>query len=235
MTALFKNELGVGHVELRKFEDLRFDDDQVKIEVSYCGVCGTDLHVYEDTFRNYPPVILGHEFSGQVVEVGNNVRHVTPGDTVTVLPASAVICGVCIFCRTGQFMFCRERRGMGHGINGAFAPYAVVRKDQVYKIPQGLSLTEAALCEPFAAAVQAVTELTNVRLGVIALVSGPGPIGLLCLKLLVAEGVKAIVAGAAKDAARLEMARRIGAEVIVNVDEPDWLERVLDETGGLGV
>src|ERR687887_783919 len=174
MKALVKYQSGAGHVELREVEEPRCGEDQVKIEVHFCGVCGTDLHVYHDTFRNYPPVILGHEFSGQVVEVGNNVRHVALGDAVTVLPASAVICGGCIFCRTGQYMFCRERRGMGHGINGAFARYVVVRKDQAYKIPQGLSLTEAALCEPFAAAVQAVTELTDVRLGDVALISGPG-------------------------------------------------------------
>ena len=91
MRALVKYERGIGNVELREVEEPVCGDDQVKIEVSYCGVCGTDLHVYEDTFRNYPPVILGHEFSGQVIEVGNNVRHVTPGDMVTVLPASAVI------------------------------------------------------------------------------------------------------------------------------------------------
>ena len=235
MRALIKYERGIGNVELREVEEPVCGDDQVKIEVSYCGVCGTDLHVYEDTFRNYPPVILGHEFSGQVVEVGNNVRHVAPGDTVTVLPASAVICGVCIFCRTGQFMFCRERRGMGHGINGAFARYAVVRKDQAYKIPQGVSLAEAALCEPFAAAVQAVTELTNVRLGDIALISGPGPIGLLCLKILIAEGIKTIVAGTDEDALRLETARRIGASIVVNVGRQDLSTVIAEETQGAGV
>src|SRR6266496_3374688 len=194
MKALVKYESGVGHVELREVEDPRCDDEQVKIEVSYCGVCGTDLHVYEDTFKNYPPVILGHEFSGHVVEIGKNVSHVALGDPVAVLPASAVVCGGCVFCRTGYFMFCSERRGMGHGINGAFAKYAVVRKDQAYKVPQHLTLAEAALSEPFAAAVQAVTEITNVRLGDVVLISGPGPMGLLCLKLLVAEGIKTIVA-----------------------------------------
>src|SRR6266536_1432765 len=129
MKALVKYESGVGHVELREVEDPRCDDEQVKIEVSYCGVCGTDLHVYEDTFKNYPPVILGHEFSGHVVEIGKNVSHVALGDPVAVLPASAVVCGGCVFCRTVYFMFCSEGRGMGYGINGAFGTYAVVRQD----------------------------------------------------------------------------------------------------------
>lgn len=216
-------------------EEPRCGDDQVKIEVSYCGVCGTDLHVYEDSFKNYPPVILGHEFSGRVVETGKNVGHVAFGDPVAVLPASAVVCGSCVYCRTGHFMFCSRRRGMGHGINGAFAQFAVVRKDQAYKIPEEFSLAEAALSEPFAAAVQAVTEITNVRLGDVVLISGPGPMGLLCLKLLVAEGIKTIVAGTSADLLRLEAAQRVGASVIVDTSRQDLAAIVAEETRGAGV
>jgi L-iditol 2-dehydrogenase len=80
LKALVKYERGLGNVELQEVEEPACGDDQIKIEVSYCGVCGTDLHVYEDTFRNYPPVILGHEFSGRVVEVDRKVRHVKPDD-----------------------------------------------------------------------------------------------------------------------------------------------------------
>jgi L-iditol 2-dehydrogenase len=235
MKALVKYKSGRGNVELREVEDPRCGGEQVKIEVSYCGVCGTDLHVYEDTFKNYPPVILGHEFSGRVVELGENVRHVALGDAVTVLPASAVVCGSCAFCRTGYFMFCSRRRGMGHGINGAFAKYAVVRKDQAYKVPPDLTLEEAALSEPFAAAVQAVTEVTNVRLGDVVLISGPGPIGLLCLKLLVAEGIKTIVAGTSEDKLRLETARRLGAKTTVDTGRDELTTVIAEETHGLGV
>jgi len=140
-----------------------------------------------------------------------------------------------VYCRTGHFMFCSERRGMGHGINGAFAQYAVVRKDQAYKIPEEFSLAEAALSEPFAAAVQAVTEITNVRLGDVVLISGPGPMGLLCLKLLVAEGIKTIVAGTSADSLRLEAARRVGASVIVDTSRQDLGTVVAEETRGAGV
>jgi L-iditol 2-dehydrogenase len=124
---------------------------------------------------------------------------------------------------------------MGHGINGAFAQYAVVRKDQAYKLPPELSLAEAALSEPFAAAVQAVTEITNVRLGDVALISGPGPMGLLCLKLLVAEGIKTIVAGTSADSLRLDAARRVGASVIVDTSRQDLGTVVAEETRGAGV
>jgi len=124
---------------------------------------------------------------------------------------------------------------MGHGINGALARYAVVRHDQVYKIPEGFSLAEAALCEPFACAVQATTELTNVRLGDVVLISGPGPIGLMCLKILAAEGIKTVVAGLSDDLLRLEAAKKMGASVVVNVNQQDLLGVINEETSGRGV
>ena len=181
MKALVKYARGDGNVDLRDVEEPLCGENQVKIEVAFCGVCGTDLHVMHDTYRNYPPVILGHEFAGTVVEVGRGLTQVIPGDAVTVLGAAAVTCGQCQYCRSGYFIFCPNRRGMGHGVNGAFTRYVVVRPDQVYRIPKGFALEEAALSEPFATAIQSVTEVTPVRIGDTALISGPGPIGLLCL------------------------------------------------------
>jgi len=159
MLALVKYQKGEGNVELRQVEEPRCGPGQVKLEIAACGVCGTDLHVLHDTFRNFPPVILGHEFAGAVVETGPGVSRVNLGDQVTVLPASAVHCGECSYCRMGSFIFCPSRRGMGHGVNGAFTRYVVIRQDQCYRIPDGWTMEEAALCEPFAATVQAVTEL----------------------------------------------------------------------------
>ena len=235
MKALVKYASGDGNVDIMDVDEPICGENQIKIEVAFCGVCGTDLHVMHDTFRNYPPVILGHEFAGTVVEAGRNVTSISPGDAVTVLGATAVTCGQCAYCRSGYFIFCANRRGMGHGVNGAFTRYVVVRPDQAYRIPEGFSLEEAALSEPFAAAVQAVTEVTKVRIGETALISGPGPIGLLCLKLLVAEGVKTIVAGAAGDTERLESARGIGAAAVVNTAERNLGDVVREETGGVGV
>jgi L-iditol 2-dehydrogenase len=233
--ALVKFAPGEGNLRVMDVEEPQCGDDQVKIEVAFCGVCGTDLHILHDTFRNYPPVILGHECSGTVVEAGRNVTGAHVGERVTVLGATAVTCGACDYCRSGYFIFCRHRRGIGHGVNGAFTRYLVARPDQLYRIPDGFTLEEAALSEPFAAAVQAVTEITNVRRGETALVSGPGPIGLLCLKLLVAEGVRTLVAGAADDIERLEAATRIGADDVVNVATRDLNEAVQRFTNGTGV
>jgi L-iditol 2-dehydrogenase len=235
MKAVMKYAPGNGNVAYMDTAEPVCGDNQVKVEVAFCGICGTDLHVLHDTFRNYPPVILGHEFAGTIVEMGKDVSGLALRDRVTVLGATAVTCGKCVYCRSGYFMFCPNRRGMGHGVNGAFAKYSVVRPDQIYKLPEGFALDEAAMSEPFAAAVQAVTELTQVRIGDTALISGPGPIGLLCLKLLVAEGVKTIVAGAPGDTARLEAACAMGAAAIVNVGQTPLADAVKEHTRGVGV
>jgi len=186
-------------------------------------------------FRNYPPVILGHEFAGTVVEVGKNVTNATIGERVTGLGATAVTCGHCSYCRSGYFIFCSNRRGMGHGVNGAFTRYVLLRPDQLYRIPANFSLEEASMSEPFAAVVQAVTEISQVRIGDTALVSGPGPIGLLCLKLLVAEGVRVIVAGTPGDKDRMAAAQRIGAAAVINIGDQDLGEAIREYTDGEGV
>ena len=235
MKALVKYAPGPGNVGVLDVEEPRCGSKEVKVEIAFCGVCGTDLHVLDDIFRSYPPVILGHEFSGTVVEVGSEVTTVAVGDRITGLGATAVSCGVCEFCLQGYFIFCSQRRGMGHGVNGAFTRYVILRPDQVYKVPGNFSLEEAAMSEPFAAAVQAVVELTPTNLGDTALISGPGPMGLLCLKLLVASGVKTIVAGTSGDEERLVAALRAGAATVVNVGNENLQETIKEFTNRRGV
>ena len=235
MKALVKYAAGNGNVDILDVDEPRCGDSQVKVEIAFCGVCGTDIHVLHDTFRNYPPVILGHECAGTVVETGRDVTAVRRGERVTILGATAVTCGHCQYCESGNFIFCTSRRGMGHGVNGAFTKYVVVRPDQLYRIPDNFLFEEAAISEPFAAVVQAVTEVTNLRIGDVCLISGPGPIGLLCLKLLVAEGIETIVAGSLNDDVRLEAARQFGAAAVVNIGKQDLAEVVREATKGMGV
>ncbi|MGG1662409.1 zinc-dependent alcohol dehydrogenase [Brevibacillus sp. NRS-1366] len=235
MKALVKASPGLGNVEVREVPEPVCQPDGVKIEVAYTGICGTDLHIYHDTFKNYPPVIMGHEFSGVVAEVGAEVTSCQVGDRVTILPSTAITCGTCSYCRVGHYMFCPDRRGMGHGVNGSFTRFVHVREDMVYKIPAEVSLEEAALSEPLACAVQAIEELTTIRVGDTVLLSGPGPIGLMCLSLLVMKGCKVIVAGTDADVLRLDLARKLGADLVVNVSVED-LEAILHkQTGGSGV
>jgi L-iditol 2-dehydrogenase len=235
MKAILKFAKGPGNVEIRDIEEPACGPDQVKLEVAWCGVCGTDIHVVHDTFRNFPPVVLGHEMSATIVEIGRNVTGLKIGERYCILGATAVTCGRCVYCRHGQFMFCAQRRGMGHGVNGAFTQFVVVRPDQLFRLPPNLSLEEGAVCEPFAAVAHAVCDLTPLRVGDVVLVSGPGPMGLLCLKLLVAGGFKTIVAGTDADTFRLEQAKKLGADAVINVTQENFKARITDETNGLGV
>ncbi|MBK8500731.1 MAG: alcohol dehydrogenase catalytic domain-containing protein [Saprospiraceae bacterium] len=235
MKALVKYEKGQGNVDLMDVLEPTCSPNQVKLQVECCGICGTDLHVYHDTFRNYPPVILGHEFVGRVVEMGANVTGIESGAAFAVLGATAVTCGTCLYCRKGEFMFCKNRRGMGHGVHGAFAPYAVVRPDQLYAIPEGVEPKQGALVEPLAAAVHAVCDIARFKLGDTVLISGPGPIGILCLKLLLRQSMKVIVAGTSDDLLRLQMAKNLGAFQTVIVDQQDLQTQILEATDGSGV
>jgi L-iditol 2-dehydrogenase len=235
MKALVKYACGEGNVELRDVPEPACGEREVILEVHACGICGTDLHVLHDTFRNFPPVILGHEFAGQVVEFGRKVLEIRTGDRFCVLGATAVTCGQCHYCRQGEFMFCRERRGMGHGVNGALTRFVAVRPDQLFRLPDDLSTEAGALVEPLAAAVHAVCEITAVRPGDVALISGPGPMGALCLLLLVGQGVSTIVTGTEADAARLELARRLGATATVDVSREDELARLHELAGPDGI
>jgi L-iditol 2-dehydrogenase len=235
MKAVVKFKKGPGNVELRDMPEPKCSDDKVIIEIAHCGICGTDLHVFHDTFRNYPPVIMGHEFSGKVVDMGKKVKRVKVGDTCSVLGATAVQCGECEYCERGEFMFCPNRRGMGHGVHGAFTKYTVARADQLFAVPPGLSLEHAALVEPLSVAVHVVEEIADFGLGDVVLLSGPGPIGLLCMKMLAAHGLKVIVAGLNEDKLRLDLALKYGAEEIVKVDKEDLQEVIKDQTRGKGV
>jgi L-iditol 2-dehydrogenase len=235
MKALVKFAKGPGNVEIREVEEPSCGPNQVKLEVAWCGVCGTDLHVLHDTFRNFPPVILGHEMAAAIVETGKNVRGLRAGDRYCILGATAVTCGHCVYCRHGQFMFCTERRGMGHGVNGAFTRFVVVRPDQLFPLSADFPTEEGAVCEPFAAAVHAVSDLTPLRIGDVVLVSGPGPMGLLCLKLLLAAGFKTIVAGTEADLVRLALAKQLGADSVIDVSRENLQAHIEEETDGLGV
>lgn len=235
MKALMKMKPGIGNVELVDIPEPQCSPDGVKVEIKFAGICGTDIHVYHDTFRNYPPVILGHELSGIVVETGENIKCVKPGDRVAILGSTAVTCGSCEYCKQGYYVFCPVRRGMGHGTNGGFTKYVVVREDMVYQLPDNVSLEVGALCEPFASAVQGIEELTAFNVGDTVLLSGPGPIGLLCLSLIAAHGCKVIVSGTRADRERFRLALSMGASMAVDVTSEDLDGIVAKETKGKGV
>jgi L-iditol 2-dehydrogenase len=234
MQAVVKVDRGPGLVELREVPQPQPGSGEVLIEVAAAAICGSDLHIYNNAHPYWPPVILGHEFAGTVRAVGDGVRGYVPGDHV-VSETSTGSCGVCFLCRSGNRQICEHKRALGIGTNGGFARYVVAPASLLHRVPDGLPLAEAALSEPTAVAVHAVIERLAVRPGETVVISGPGPIGLLCLQVAKAAGAGlAIVSGTPTSVRRLQAAAGIGADVTVNIAETNLADRVLALTDGRG-
>ena len=237
MQALRKEKQGPGHVQMTDVPVPKAGPDQVQIAVQAAGICGTDVHIYHDTFPYVPPVILGHEFSGQVTAVGDDVSGIEVGDRV-MAETTAVLCGTCRFCQSGRTNSCAARRVYGVHVDGGFTEFAVVRQAAIHHLPDNVDYIAGAMTEPLAVCVHALIERARVAAGDIVLVTGPGPIGLLAGMVAKAHGATVIIAGTAKDATRLELARTVGADLTVKVDEEDLWERIqpfCEDHGGVDI
>jgi len=189
-------------------------DDEVVVEVKACGVCGTDLHIFEGDFPAHFPLVPGHEFAGEVVEVGKEVRSVKVGDFVAVHPNKP--CGLCDFCREGNGHLCEDLKAYGVHTQGGFAQFVAVKETNVHKA-DGLTPTQAAWAEPLSCCLHGLNKV-GVKAGEKALVLGCGPIGLLFVQLLLLHGSSEVVAVDISER-RLEAAKRLGASVTMHPDE----------------
>src|ERR687890_1280482 len=233
MQAVMKTARGEVNVALGEQSQPRPGPGQVLLAVRAAGICGTDLHIYHDEFRTQPPVVLGHELAGEVIAVGDGVTRVAVADRVTT-ETYFHLCGSCRFCREGQPNLCPERRSIGSGVDGGFAPYVVIPKRNIHRLPDNLSFQEAALSEPLACVVHGALELPKVTPGDIAVVAGPGAIGLLTLQVARAAGAAVIVLGTAADRRRLQLAEELGAARVVDVSDEDPIPIVRELTAGWG-
>ena len=234
MKAVRKLSTGYGNVDLCDIPGPDCGPSQVVIKVMAGGVCGTDIHIFHGGYSFNPPVTLGHEFSGEVVEKGKHVDRAKIGDRVTVNPSAMGACGKCRYCQKGHYFMCAKRSSVGSKTDGGFAEYCVVEQDLIYRLPHNVPWEAGALCEPLACCVQAVTELTQVSPLDTVLISGPGPIGLICLTLVKLTGAKTIVCGTSEDKERLKFAEKFGADVTVTVNSQNLREITLDITDGYG-
>ncbi|MEW9674091.1 zinc-binding dehydrogenase [Ammoniphilus sp. 3BR4] len=234
MKALLKTDRGLNGVQLLDIEEPLVGNKDIKIKIHAAGICGTDMHIIHDEYPCNYPIVMGHEYSGIVEEVGSEVTDFEIGDRVVSLTA-VVTCGECHYCRSGLLMLCRERLSIGSGVHGAFAEYMVVPSKSAFKIPSNVSMDEAALCEPLACMVRCVIERGTVKAGDYALVSGPGAIGLLTMQVANANGGKVIVIGTSHDKERLQLAMELGAHATIVVDEEDLELRTAELTRNTGV
>ena len=235
MIGLFKTAPGPGNLELREAPVPKPMPGQAVIRVEACGICGSDLHIrnWDTQLPMKPPVIIGHEFSGEIVELGEGVESWQLGDAVTCEPTYEA-CGVCLHCQEGFYNLCPSRRVLGFWANGAFAEYVAVPASRLHRLPPGLSFEEGAMSEPLACSVHAVCELTRIDPGDLVLLSGPGAIGLFCLQLARLAGGRVVVAGTSADRQRMKVAGSLGADRLVDVQKEDLKEAVAGLSGGLG-
>ncbi|MBA2375808.1 MAG: zinc-binding dehydrogenase [Actinomycetota bacterium] len=207
---------------------------EVLLRVAACGICGSDLHAFNsDPGFEWvePPIILGHEFSGIVEEVGSGVTEASVGDRVVAVAIQG--CGECEVCESGSTQLCPNRVAVGLSRDGGMAEYAVAPARHLVGTPDGLDLSVAALAEPLAVSVHAVNVRADIRPGDKVVVSGPGPIGVFCAMLArIRAGADVLLTGVGKDAEfRLPAAERAGIRTANLSDAPleDHLRR---EFGG---
>ena len=233
MKALVKTAAGIGNLEVLDVAEPIPKPDQLKIEVKAGAICGTDLHIHDDEYANCPPMVLGHEMSGVVVEVGDGVTRFGVGDRVT-SETFKFTCGHCRFCQTGLIGLCANRESMGVHVDGAFAKYVCQREESLHKLPDNIDFEAGSMSEPTAVAVRAVYERAKVSPGDVVLVSGPGPVGLLCLQAIKSVGATVVLVGATGDENRMALGKELGADVVLNAATDSFVE-LLDMTDGLGV
>lgn len=187
--------------------------DEVIVQVSRCGICGTDVHIYRNEYMSDFPLIPGHEFGGVIVEVGSDVTDLKVGQRVAVDPN--LYCGHCDFCRNEQANHCTNWQGVGVTRSGGFAEYVNVPARACYLLPEGMSDQQAAFIEPLACVVHAMKRF-RILPGESLLILGGGPMGMLLLQALRHNGAAQVVV-VEKQPQRMELARSLGASVVVPV------------------
>ena len=207
---------------------------EILLRVKRAGVCGTDLHIWSwdrwSQGRVKPPVTLGHEFVGEVVELGPGVTNVRLGDFVSC--ESHVVCQTCLSCRTGNGHVCENTRILGVDINGGFAEYVAVPAVNAWHIPPGIPIEVAAVMEPCGNAVH--TAFAGPLSGCNIAVTGCGPIGLFAIGVARAAGAARVFASDVSPY-RLELARRMQADAVIDVSEESFVDRVRVLTDGRGL
>jgi len=215
---------------------------EVKIKVHWCGICGSDLHEYlagpifipveapHPLTGKKAPLILGHEFSGEIAEVGAGVTGIQVGERVTASASRS--CGECFWCKRGETIICERNAATGMMADGAFAEYVNVPAYNIYKLPPDVSYEEAALTEPLSVGVHAMRK-ARIRPGDNVVIVGAGTIGLATLQAARASGARKIMVAEMAEA-RKEYAKKLGATMVFDPNEVDIPEEVLKATEGVG-
>ena len=222
--------LDVGKLEFKEVDIPKVGPGEVLVRVRACGICGSDVSMYRGRYLPVKPIIPGHEFAGDVAEVGEGVKYVKPGERV--VADINVSCGVCYYCKRMQKLFCPDMYQVGIHSNGAFAEYIKVPEQNIIRIPTDVSYEHAAFMEPLSCVIS-VVDKANIASGDVVVVIGDGPLGISAARLAKLSGASTVIVCGHHDY-RLNKANEMGADIIVNTKKEDPLEVVLSETDKRG-
>lgn len=223
---------GINNLQVGEIAEQPLGPTEVRVKVAYSGICGSDPHIIDGNLgaASTYPIIMGHEMSGTIVELGEKakIRGLKVGDKVTGSPS--YYCGTCDMCRNGKENFCEQF--IAHIPPGTMAETLVWDEQQIYKLPEGISLEEGALAEPVAAALRGI-ERADISPGKTVCICGMGAIGLLQVQLAKLAGASKIMAVDIVDS-KLELAKHFGADLAVNSMEEDILDAAMEFTDDVG-
>lgn len=233
MKAIVKTTAEPGVFEVKDVPKPKVTENHVLVQVKATGLCYTDVSILKGTYKGRKPVpypmVMGHEGSGVVAEVGKGVKNLTPGQRVAFEVLSG--CGTCINCRNGNKNMCLDWDHCGITYDGTFAEYILLPAQLLHPISDKISYADAAVLEPLSLAVRSLEHVVP-RVGESAVIIGPGTVGLLHLQALKSYGCdKLIVIGLDQDKHRFELAKKLGATHIVNASHEDPVESVKKITG----
>lgn len=235
MKAIVKDKPGKGFSLLEVEEPLLKGPHDVKIKILKVSICGTDVHIYEwndwakERIKKLPQ-IDGHEFVGRVVEVGSEVKNVKIGDLV--VADSHIPCGYCYQCRTGNMHVCENMKILGVDRDGVFSEFTVLPDRVLIKIDESIPLKYASVMEPLGNAIFTTTA-ADLR-GKVVLISGAGPIGAMAIEISKLSGAAYIIVSEISDF-RINMAKSLGSDVVINPKEKSLIDEVMRLTNGSGI
>jgi 2-desacetyl-2-hydroxyethyl bacteriochlorophyllide A dehydrogenase len=222
---------GLQQIGIQTVERLPPPPGYVVVQVGQVGICGSDLHSYFGHWDQSHTLAHGHETCGHVVELGAGVDGVQVGDHVVIECFSH--CGYCLYCLTGQYTHCQQRKWVSYNTHGGFAEFTTAHASAIFKLPAGMSDEAGALVEPLAVGVRALAQAQATHQDRVAVIGG-GTIGLLCLAVAKANGVKETLI-TVKYPQQAEMARALGADHVVNIQQTAVRAVVKELTNGLGM
>jgi threonine 3-dehydrogenase len=233
LKAILKKSAGKGLL-LGEVPVPKIGPNEVLIRVRAAGICGTDAHIYEWNAwaqdRIKPPIVVGHEFAGEIVELGSQVRGYAKGEIVSA--EGHITCGHCVLCKTGQAHICREVSIIGVDRDGCFAEFISMPASNLWKIPPEVPIEWAAIHDPLGNAFHTV--LTADIPGRKVMILGAGPIGLMAIGIARASGAARVIA-TETNPFRRELAVKMGAHQVLDPSKDDVAKAVADATDGLGV